>query len=88
MKDWRTWLGRIPWLILLGLLLYWALRNAPLAEIWESFKQLQSWQITSLAAVNFVIFTLITLRWWLIVRAENESVPLTQLLSFGFQPLD
>jgi glycosyltransferase 2 family protein len=82
MKNWRTWLARIPWLILLGLLLYWALRNAPLADIWASLQQLQSWQLTSLAAVNFIIFTLITLRWWLIVRVENESVPLTQLISF------
>jgi glycosyltransferase 2 family protein len=82
MKNWRTWLGRGVWLLLLAALLYWALRNAPLNEIWASLRQLESWQLSSLAGVNFVIIMLITVRWWLIVRVESEGIPLTPLIAY------
>jgi uncharacterized protein (TIRG00374 family) len=82
MKNWRTWLGRGFWLLLLGGLLYWALRNAPLAGIWDSLQKLQSGELTSLGALNFVIFSLITLRWWIIVRVEHGSIPFTPLISY------
>ena len=55
-------------------LLYFALRNAPLAEIWEAVRQLQHWQIAILIAINVSIYLLITLRWWIIVRTGNKSI--------------
>ena len=55
-------------------LLYFALRNAPLADIWNAVRQLQPWQIAILIAINISIYLLITLRWWIIVREGNQSI--------------
>lgn len=78
----RKWLVRLGWLILLGLLLWWALRNAPLADIWASLRQLEAWQLAALMAFNLGIFALITMRWWIIVRAQSAKVPFHPLLGF------
>ena len=61
-------------------LLYFALRNAPLNEIWNTLGQLQFWQIAVLFGLNIFIYALITLRWWIIVRAENKFVTYIPLL--------
>lgn len=61
-------------------LLYFALRNAPLAEIWSSVNQLTLWQITILIAINISIYMLVTLRWWIIVRARDETIPYLPLV--------
>jgi uncharacterized protein (TIRG00374 family) len=66
---------------LLAALLYFALRNAPLTEIWEALRKLQVWQIFVLLGLNILIYTLISLRWWLIVRAEKRDVPFFPLLA-------
>jgi len=66
---------------LLAALLYFALRNAPLNEIWETLRRLQAWQILILLGLNVIIYVLITLRWWLIVRAEKRDVPFLPLLA-------
>ena len=75
------WLRRGLIFIVLAILLYFALRNAPLAEIWNTLKQLQLWQITLLLFINTAIYILITLRWWIIVRAEAKAVPYFPLLT-------
>lgn len=64
----------------LATLLYFALRNAPLHEIWDTLRQLQFWQIALLFGLNLFIYALITLRWWIIVRAENKLVAYVPLL--------
>jgi glycosyltransferase 2 family protein len=64
----------------LAVLLYFALRNAPLAELWNTLLQLRPWQIVILIGLNLVIYALITLRWWIIVRAENKLVAYFPLL--------
>jgi uncharacterized protein (TIRG00374 family) len=64
----------------LVVLLYFALRNAPLGEIWNTLRQLQLWQIAVLFGLNLFIYALITLRWWIIVRAENKRVAYIPLL--------
>ena len=66
---------------LLAALLYVALRNAPLTEIWEILRKLQPWQVFLLVILNTAIYILITLRWWLIIRAEKKGVPLVELFS-------
>lgn len=67
--------------LLLGLLLYWALRNAPLSEIWLTIRRLQLWQAAALALLNLLIYLLISLRWWIVVRAEARSVPFLPLMA-------
>lgn len=55
-------------------LLYFALRNAPLADIWTAVQRLTLWQIAILIVINVSIYLLITLRWWIIVRAGNKTI--------------
>jgi glycosyltransferase 2 family protein len=75
---------KMPRLILgygaLSILLYLALRNAPLSQIWNTLGNLQLWQAGILLVINIFICALITLRWWLIVRAESKSIPYVPLL--------
>jgi glycosyltransferase 2 family protein len=77
------WQGVRPVLTysLLAVLLYFALRNAPLAEIWAALRRLQGWQLFVLLGLNIVIYSFITLRWWLIVRAEKRDVSFFPLLA-------
>ncbi len=76
----KTWWGRLLGIVLLAALLFFALRNAPLVDIWTALKQLQWYQILLLIGVNTLIYILITLRWWLIVRAENKSLPFLPMI--------
>jgi glycosyltransferase 2 family protein len=62
-------------------LLYFALRHAPLIDIWRTLGQLRLWQVGILLAINSLIYALITLRWWIIVRAEAKAVPFFPLLA-------
>jgi uncharacterized protein (TIRG00374 family) len=64
----------------LVVLLYFAIRHAPLQEIWKALSQLKFWQAASILGLNIFIYTLITLRWWIIVRAENKLMPYFPLL--------
>ncbi len=64
----------------LAVLLYFALRNAPLQEIWKTLKQLQLWQVAALLGLNFTIYFLVTLRWWFISKAEKKDLQLLPLL--------
>jgi glycosyltransferase 2 family protein len=76
----RKWLLRALGFTLLGGLLWWALHKAPLSEIWIAIRHLRLWQIAILLAVNTLIYALVTLRWWIIVRAEAKQVPYLPLL--------
>ena len=58
----------------LAILLYFALRNVPLHEIWATIRGLQLWQIATLFGLNLFIYGLMTFRWWVIVRAENKQI--------------
>jgi len=76
----KKWLTRLLVFAVLGFLLWWVVRNAPLAEIWTAFRGLQLWKIAVLLAVNTMLYVLVTLRWWLIVRAEARHIPYLPLL--------
>jgi glycosyltransferase 2 family protein len=66
----------------LVVLLWWALRNVPLGEIWITLRQLRLWQITLLLSLNMLVIILITARWWIIVRAENRRIPFLPLTGY------
>jgi uncharacterized protein (TIRG00374 family) len=61
-------------------LLYFALRNVPLDEIRGTLQGLRPSQIAVLFGLNLFIYLLFTLRWWIIVRAENKLVTYFPLL--------
>ena len=71
---------RALWLILLVGLLWWALHKAPLQEIGAVLQQLHLWQVAVILAVNASLYVLITLRWWIIVRADAHQIPFLPLL--------
>ncbi|MEW5829112.1 MAG: lysylphosphatidylglycerol synthase transmembrane domain-containing protein [Chloroflexota bacterium] len=73
-------LSNLLWPVLLAALLWWALRHAPLADIWTSLRLLEAWQIAALLSLNTGIYLLVTLRWWIIVRAGNRSIAYWPLL--------
>lgn len=77
----RKWILRFVWLLVLAALLYFALRNALLTEILQTLQQLQLWQIAILLLINVVIYGLVTLRWWIIVRAESKAIPYLPMLA-------
>ena len=64
----------------LAALLYFVLRNVPLYEIWNTVRGLQLWQVGTLFGLSIFIYALITLRWWIIVRAQNKRIRYLPLL--------
>jgi len=69
-------------LLVLSGLLYFSLRNAPFIEIWNALKQLRLSQIGILLVINGMVILAMTARWWIIVRADNPSVPFLPLIRY------
>ena len=63
-------------------LFYWAVRNAPLEDIWGALRSLRLWQFALLAAINALVVLFTAMRWWLIARAESPSLPLLPLIGY------
>jgi uncharacterized protein (TIRG00374 family) len=63
-------------------LLYFAFRKAPLAEIWNTLQQLRLPQIGLILLVNAAVIACISMRWWVIVRAEHRNIPLMPLVGY------
>ncbi len=76
----KKWLTRLLVVTLLGILLWWVVRNAPLVEIWAVLRELKLWEIAILLAVNTMLYALVTLRWWLVARADARQIPYLPLL--------
>jgi glycosyltransferase 2 family protein len=73
---------RLVWVFILIILLYFSLRNAPLTDIWKTLKQLTLQQIVVILLLNVLVIASMTARWWIIVRAENSSVPFLPLVGY------
>jgi len=71
---------RFLWLFILTPLLYFALHNAPLTEIWNAIDQLRAWQIGVLVLINVSIYLLVSLRWWIVIRAGRKSIAFLPLV--------
>ena len=76
----RKWLFWPAVVAVLAFLLWWAFRKAPLAEIWIAIQQMQWWEILVILALNGFFYVVATLRWWVIIRADNKHVPYLPLL--------
>jgi uncharacterized protein (TIRG00374 family) len=68
--------------VVLAVLLYFALRDAPLADIWGALINLRLWQIGLILLINAFVIIAVTARWWIIVRAENPSVPFLPMIGY------
>lgn len=74
------WLARICFTVLLAGLLYYALRRAPVRDIWQALANLHVWQVAVLLTLDALIYTLVTARWWLVVRTQLPGVRLLPML--------
>jgi hypothetical protein len=81
MKFKRKWFVRGLALVVLGGLLAWALRNAPLVEIGNTIQRLRPWQLALILILNTLLYLLVSLRWWIIVQAQTGQVPYWPLLA-------
>jgi glycosyltransferase 2 family protein len=77
----RKWLLSPAVVVVLIFLLWWAFRKAPFAEIWVAIQQMQWWEILVILALNGIFYVVATLRWWVIIRADNKHVPYLPLLA-------
>lgn len=67
------WLKYALWL-LLPLLLWWALRELPVGEIFGTIRALSALQIMVLVVLNILIVGVFSSRWWLILRALGHRL--------------
>ena len=78
----QKWVLRLFWLLILAALLYFALRNAPLLEIWHTLKKMTVQQIGLILILNALVILSMTARWWIIVHADNPSVPFLPMVGY------
>ncbi len=69
------------WLLML-LILWWALRDVPLRDIWSAIAGLRGWQILVLILFNTLILLTFSGRWWLIMRAQGYKLPYLRLVGY------
>ena len=68
--------------ILIPLIVWWSLRDVSLSEIFNNVRQIGFQAIFLLLAINVFIFILISLRWWLILRAQGLRISLISVVGF------
>jgi glycosyltransferase 2 family protein len=67
-------------LILLSIaLLWWAVRDIPIPEIFATLLRLSPIALLGLALVNVLILLLFTSRWWIVMRALGYQLPFLSL---------
>jgi glycosyltransferase 2 family protein len=74
------WVTRVLMVVVLGFLLWWVTMHAPVAEIWVTIRELKLWEICVLLGANTLLYILVTLRWWIIARADAKHIPFLPLL--------
>jgi len=77
----RPALRALPWL-LVPLLLWWALKDVPFAEISTVLGHLTAGQILILAGMNTLLMLFLSARWWLILRAQGYRIPYLTLSAY------
>jgi uncharacterized protein (TIRG00374 family) len=75
------WVRLAIWLAAI-VLLWWALRAVPLAEIALVLGELAGWQVALLIIVNTAIILLFGLRWWLILRAQGYAISFVSVVRY------
>jgi len=73
-KKKAKWLKPSVLVLALSVLFYFALRNAPLADILKTLGSLKLWQIAVLIGLDVLIYLFVSARWWFIVHAENKNI--------------
>ncbi|UCD99993.1 MAG: flippase-like domain-containing protein [Chloroflexota bacterium] len=80
-KQLKIYLKFFVWAFI-PLAFWWALKDISPAEVLENFKRIGFQAILVLAGLNVVIFALLSLRWWLILRAQGHHPSFLSLISY------
>ncbi len=77
---------KISWLhllwLLVPLLVWWAVRDLRLADMFQSLDRLSGAQILILVALNVGIFMLVSGRWWLLLRTQGDAIPYLSVVGY------
>jgi uncharacterized protein (TIRG00374 family) len=80
MKKTQIWRKKALLFFVFGCFIFFALKNAPIRDIWVAIRALQPWQLVVILMLNAVLYILVSLRWWIIVRAQVPTIPFLPLL--------
>lgn len=61
---------------------WWTLKDFSIAEILGNFQSIGLEAVVVLIGLNIIIFTLLSLRWWLILRAQGNPRSLLTLINY------
>lgn len=75
-------LFRILLWLLIPIVLWWTLKDISMAEIVDNFRGIGLEAIIVLIVLNMIIFALLSLRWWLILRAQGYRRSFLALISY------
>jgi hypothetical protein len=75
-------LFRILLWLLIPIVLWWTLKDISMAEIVDNFRGIGLGAIIALIVLNMIIFALLSLRWWLILRAQGYRRSFLALISY------
>lgn len=78
----RRWHWAYLLWLLVPLLLWWALRDIRLAEIWATLQRLSWAQVGLLVLLNVLALFSFTAGWWLILRAQGYAIPYLALVRY------
>lgn len=79
--DRRLQISLLLW-ALAALLIAWAVRTVPLDDLLDVLGELHIRQIGLLLLANGAVFVSLALRWWIILRAQGQRVPLLRLAAY------
>ena len=71
----------LAWLFL-PFLLWWALRDVSIHQVWQTLGQLSPTGLLALAGINIAILCLFSSRWWLILRNQGYRLPYFSLVGY------
>ena len=80
-RSHRKFFRILLWL-LIPIVLWWTLKDISMAEIVDNFRGIGLGAIIALIVLNTIIFTLLSLRWWLILRAQGYRRSFLALISY------
>ncbi|MFZ0391549.1 MAG: flippase-like domain-containing protein, partial [Calditrichia bacterium] len=68
--------------LLIPLLLWWALKDAPFTAIWNILQGFSAGEIVILFLLNFLILVILAFRWWVLLRVIGQRVPFRFILLY------
>lgn len=79
---WIMRLGRLLLVLVPVFLLWWTFQQVDLEQVWTTLRQLNIIQIVIWLLINIGLVTLMTGRWWLILRSLGHHLPYLKLTRY------